>query len=182
MDRLLPYPVFALILATFQQLAKPLGFAMAVVTSLAGFGVGGIWYGRVVEESRWPRPLLALGAAAVTWTSLTYVVLPVIQGEVLGVPLTTVVAAPALPMAIGSLLYGLVLATLIRPEQSRIRRKRPDLSLETAVAWKGTSVSPRSSCWWPRPRPASTSGQMPREPGWRPRRPGPPPRPLRRSA
>ncbi|HEV2282418.1 MAG TPA: molybdopterin-dependent oxidoreductase [bacterium] len=119
MVRLLPYPVFALILAHLQQLAKPLGFVSAVLTSLIGFGAGGMLYARTGGESRRPRLVLALVAAAVTWASLTYLFLPIVQGGLLGVPLTTVVAAPALPMAIGSLAYGLLLATLSRPGQAR---------------------------------------------------------------
>ena len=39
MIRLLPYQVFALILAKLQHAAKPLGFAMAIVSMLIGFGV-----------------------------------------------------------------------------------------------------------------------------------------------
>ena len=112
MVRLLPYEAFALLLANLQHLAKPLGFGAAIVTSLIGFGAGGMLYARAAGESQLPRLRLGLIAAAVTWAALTYVVLPIIEGGALGVPLTTVVAAPALPMAIASLVYGLLLAAL----------------------------------------------------------------------
>ncbi|HLY21777.1 MAG TPA: molybdopterin-dependent oxidoreductase [bacterium] len=131
--RLLPYPVFAFILAALQHFAKPLGFVIAVATSLIGFGVGGMLYVRAVGETRWPRPFLGLAAAAVTWVSLTYIVLPIIEGQVLGVPLTTVISAPALPMAIGSLVYGFFLATLNRPKPVGIRTDRRISGLETAA-------------------------------------------------
>lgn len=137
--RLLPYPVFAFILASLQHFAKPLGFVIAVATSLIGFGVGGMLYVRAVGETRWPRPLLGLAAAAVTWVSLTYIVLPIIQGPVLGVPLTTVISAPALPMSIGSLVYGFFLATLNRPKPVGITTDRPISGLETAVALRALS-------------------------------------------
>lgn len=123
MVRLLPYEVFALVLADLQHLAKPLGFAMAVVASLGGFGMGGVLYALAARKSRRSRLMLGMAAAAVTWVILTYAFLPVIQGGILGVPLTTVVSAPALPMALGSLAYGLLLAGLSRPhEWARNRR------------------------------------------------------------
>jgi len=55
MVRLLPYEAFALLLANLQHLAKPLGFGAAIVTSLIGFGAGGMLYARAAGESRWPR-------------------------------------------------------------------------------------------------------------------------------
>jgi DMSO/TMAO reductase YedYZ molybdopterin-dependent catalytic subunit len=113
MVRMLPYEVFALILANLQHLAKPLGFGVAVVASLIGFGVGGLLYARAAWESRWPRLGLGLIAAMVTWIALT------------------VVSAPALPMAIGSLVYGLLLAALNQPTQVGIGRRRPDPDLES---------------------------------------------------
>ncbi len=126
MIRLLPYQVFALVLAKLQHLAKPLGLVLAVIASLFGFGLGGVLYAWATLQSRWPRPRLGLVAAAVTWIFLTYVFLPVIQGGILGVPLTTVVSAPALPLAIGSLIYGVLLAGLSRrPTQPRISGERP---------------------------------------------------------
>src|SRR5215470_18904390 len=66
MIRLLPYQVFALILAKLQHLAKPLGFVMAVVTSVIGFGVGGALYAWASQRSRRPGAVLGLLAAAVT--------------------------------------------------------------------------------------------------------------------
>ena len=109
---LLPYQLFAQILAALQHNAKPLGLAMSTVTSVVGLGVGGVLYAWLVRGSR--RPPVALGAAAalVTWVLLTFVFLPLIQGPWLGMPLTTVVTSPALPMALASLAYGLVLALL----------------------------------------------------------------------
>jgi len=117
MVRLLPYPVFALILANLGELAKPLGFLAAVATSLIGFGVGGMLYARAAEKRRWRRPRSGLIVAAVTWAFLTYVFLPVIDGAMLGVPLATVVSAPALPIAVGSVVYGLLLAAGIRNDR-----------------------------------------------------------------
>ncbi len=126
MIRLLPYQVFALVLAKLQHLAKPLGLVMAIIASLFGFGAGGVLYAWATWQSRWPRLRLGLVAAAVTWVALTYVFLPFIQGGILGVPLTTVVSASALPLAIGSLVYGFLLAGLSRrPAQPRIPGDRP---------------------------------------------------------
>jgi DMSO/TMAO reductase YedYZ molybdopterin-dependent catalytic subunit len=112
---LLPYQVFALILARLQHLAKPLGLAMAVVTSVIGFGLGGVLYAWAARRSRRPRLILGLLAAAITWVFLMFIFLPLIQGGLLGMPLTTVVSAPALPMAVASLAYGLLLAGLASP-------------------------------------------------------------------
>src|SRR5215831_8254578 len=53
MIRLLPYQVFALILARLQHLAKPLGLVMAIVTLLIGFGFGGVLYAAVARRARW---------------------------------------------------------------------------------------------------------------------------------
>src|SRR5690348_4288698 len=72
MIRLLPYQVFAVFLAKLQHLAKPLGFVMAIITSVVGFGVGGALYSRVTWQSRRARPLLALATAVITWLFLTY--------------------------------------------------------------------------------------------------------------
>jgi DMSO/TMAO reductase YedYZ molybdopterin-dependent catalytic subunit len=115
MVRLLPYRVFAVILADLQHLAKPLGFTMAVGVILAGFGMGGVLYARLARASRRSRLHLGLAAATVTWVFLAYAFLPVIQGGILGVPLATTISAPALPMAVGSLVYGLLLACLNGP-------------------------------------------------------------------
>ncbi len=137
---LLPYQVFTLILATLQHLAKPFGFVMAIVTSLTGSGVGGVVYVWATRDSRQPPLILGLVAGAVTWVFLTYIFLPVIQGGLLGVPLTTVVSAPALPMAIGSLAYGFLLAVLSRqPEQARIRGNRPAPGLASHEVRTGDS-------------------------------------------
>jgi DMSO/TMAO reductase YedYZ molybdopterin-dependent catalytic subunit len=115
MIRLLPYQVFALILAKLQHQAKPLGFVLAIITSVIGFGIGGAAYARATRRSRRGRPVLALATAAVTWLLLTYVVLPLIEGGILGVPLTTVVTSPALPMALASAIYAAVLVLLAGP-------------------------------------------------------------------
>ena len=120
MVRLLPFQVFALILADLQHLAKPLGFAVAVLVTLVGFGIGGLVYEWLARRTRWTRPRLGLVATAVMWVFLTYVFLPFFQGPILGVPLTTVVTAPALPMAVASVVYGFLLACLSRsPERPR---------------------------------------------------------------
>jgi DMSO/TMAO reductase YedYZ molybdopterin-dependent catalytic subunit len=115
MIRLLPYQVFAEVLARLQHLAKPLGFVMAIVTSVVGFGLGGVLFARIARRTRRPRALQALIIAAVTWGFLTFVFLPFIQGGLLGVPLTTVVASPALPMALAAAVYGGLLAFLAGP-------------------------------------------------------------------
>src|SRR6516162_911280 len=65
MIRLLPYQLFALILAKLQHLAKPLGFFMAIVTSIIGFGAGGLLYGGLSRRSRHPRTVLAAVTALV---------------------------------------------------------------------------------------------------------------------
>lgn len=121
--RLLPDALFVLLLAELQHLAKPAGFAAAVGLSLAGFGLGGVAYACVARASRRPRLVLGLLTAAVTWAALTYVVLPIVQGGMLGEPLATVVSAPAPSVAAGSVVYGLLLAALYRPERSRIRTR-----------------------------------------------------------
>ncbi len=114
MVRLLPFQVFTLILADLQHLAKPLGFGVAVVVSLVGFAMGGVLYEWLARRTRWTPLRLGLAATAVTWIFLTYAFLPFLEGPILGVPLTTVVTAPALPMAVGSLVYGFLLACLSR--------------------------------------------------------------------
>jgi len=124
MVRLLPYSTFAAILANLQHAAKPFGFAVAVGASLIGFGAGGVVYARIARERREPRLMLGLVCAAFTWIFLTYLFLPVIQGPLLGAPLTTEVSTPALPMALGSLVYGFLLARLSRRRDARIRRTR----------------------------------------------------------
>ncbi|HEV2358913.1 MAG TPA: molybdopterin-dependent oxidoreductase [bacterium] len=123
MIRLLPYQVFAEILARLQHLAKPLGLVMAVIASLAGFGLGGALYAAVTGRLRWP----VLGGAAVTaaaaWGVLTFGFLPLIEGNALGVPLTTIVTDPAVPMALACAAYALVLAALVRvPARPRLLR------------------------------------------------------------
>jgi DMSO/TMAO reductase YedYZ molybdopterin-dependent catalytic subunit len=120
MIRLLPYQVFALFLAKLQHLAKPLGFVMAVVTSVIGFGVGGVVYAWATRRSRRPRPVLGLATAALTWVFLTYAFLPLIEGGALGVPLTTVVSSPWLPMALASIAYAAVLVLLVRPRAGAV--------------------------------------------------------------
>jgi DMSO/TMAO reductase YedYZ molybdopterin-dependent catalytic subunit len=141
MVRMLPYQAFALILATLQHTAKPLGFVMAVVASLIGFGIGGVLYTWVARKGRHPRLILGLVAAAVTWVFLTYVFLPIIQGGVLGVPLTTVVSAPSLPLAIGSLVYGLLLAGLSHQAgQARNQSTRPASGTPSVVRTGESSV------------------------------------------
>ncbi len=144
MVRLLPYQAFALILATLQHTAKPLGFVMAVVTSLIGFGIGGVLYTWVAQKGRHPRLILGLVAAAVTWVFLTYVFLPIIQGGFLGVPLTTVVSAPALPLALGSLVYGFLLAGLgHQPGQVRTQNAPPASGTPATVRTGESSVGSR---------------------------------------
>ncbi len=115
MIRLLPYQVFALVLAKLQHLAKPLGFAMAIIASVIGFGLGGAAYARASRGSRRGRPVLVLLTAAVTWLFLTGVFLPLIEGGTFGAPLTTVVTSPALPMALASVVYAAVLVLLAGP-------------------------------------------------------------------
>jgi len=112
MIRLLPYQVFALVLAKLQHLAKPLGFVMAIITSVIGFGLGGVLFAGVARTASRPRPVQFLVTAAVTWGFLTFVFLPLIQGGLLGVPLTTVVTHPALPMALAAVVYAGLLMLL----------------------------------------------------------------------
>lgn len=114
MIRLLPYQVFALFLATLQHLAKPLGLVMAVVASLVGFGLGGVLYAGIAGRTRWSPLRGAIVTAVVAWVVLTFGLLPLIEGGVLGAPLTTVVTDPAVPMALASIAYALVLASLAR--------------------------------------------------------------------
>jgi len=115
MIRVLPIQVFALVLARLQHLAKPLGFVMAIIATILGFGIGGAAYAWATRRSRRPRVVLGGLAALITWVFLTFVFLPVIEGGFLGAPLTTVVSAPLLPMAIASLVYGLLVASLCGP-------------------------------------------------------------------
>lgn len=119
MIRLLPYQVFALILARLQHLAKPLGLAMAIVVLLIGFGLGGVLYAAIAGRARWTVPRGAAVIAVVAWVVLTFGVLPLIEGGILGTPLTTIVTDPALPMALACVAYALVLAPLAsRPARS----------------------------------------------------------------
>ena len=121
MIRLLPYQVFALILARLQHLAKPLGLAMAVVTTLVGFGLGGALYAAVAGRARWSPLRGAVVTAIVAWVVLTFGFLPFIEGGALGAPLTTVVTDPAVPMALACIAYALVLASLARvPARPRV--------------------------------------------------------------
>lgn len=120
MIRLLPYQVFAVILAKLQHAAKPLGFVMAILTILIGFGLAGILYAVVAGRARWAPLRGAVVTAVVAWVVLTFGFLPLIEGGLLGTPLTTVVTAPALPMALACVGYALVLAALTRvPARSR---------------------------------------------------------------
>ena len=133
---LLPFQVFALVLARLQHLAKPFGLAMAILTSVVGFGVGGIVYAWATRRSHRPRLLLGLLTAVITWLFLMFVFLPFIQGGILGMPLTTVVSAPALPMAVASLVYGLLLAVLVAPSS------QPVVSASSSLLARGGPASP----------------------------------------
>jgi DMSO/TMAO reductase YedYZ molybdopterin-dependent catalytic subunit len=163
MIRLLPYQVFALVLEKLQHLAKPLGFVMAIVTSIIGFGIGGVLYAWASRQSTRPRLVLGLLTALITWVFLTYVFLPFIEGGILGIPLTTVVPAPALPMAIASLVYGLVLAALagrpsVQHTLDRLASRPPvmggsdpmdrrDLLRLSALAVLGAAAGTRLAAW-----------------------------------
>jgi DMSO/TMAO reductase YedYZ molybdopterin-dependent catalytic subunit len=114
MIRLLPYQVFALILARLQHLAKPLGLVMAIVVLLIGFGLGGAVYAAVGGRARWSILPGAIATAVVSWAVLTFGVLPLIEGGILGTPLTTIVTDPALPMALACVAYAVILASLAR--------------------------------------------------------------------
>ena len=114
MIRLLPYQVFALILARLQHLAKPLGLVMAVVVLLVGFGLGGVLYAGIAGRARWSPLQGGIVTAVVAWVVLAFGFLPLIEGGILGTPLTTVVTNPALPMALACVAYALVLALLAR--------------------------------------------------------------------
>ncbi len=129
MIRLLPYQVFAVILATLQHFAKPFGLVMAVAATVIGFGLWGLLYVWVAEPLRMPRRWLALAVAAATWLVLMFAALPLIEGGVLGVPLTTTVSDPAVPMAVASLVYGVVLVFLYGSGRvaGRARSPRPGL-------------------------------------------------------
>ncbi|HLW46744.1 MAG TPA: molybdopterin-dependent oxidoreductase [bacterium] len=121
MIRLLPYQIFALILARLQHLAKPLGLVMSIVSLLVGFGLGGVLYAGVASRLRWRILQWTVVIAAVAWAVLTFGVLPLIEGGILGTPLTTIVTDPALPMALASVAYALVLASLLRaPSRSSV--------------------------------------------------------------
>jgi len=112
MIRLLPYQIFAWILANLQHAAKPLGLAMAVAASVIGFGLAGIVYAGVVSRAQWSPLRGGIVTAVAAWILLAFVILPVIESGLLGTPLTTIVTAPAVPMALASVAYALVLALL----------------------------------------------------------------------
>lgn len=133
---LLPFQIFALVLAKLQHLAKPFGLAMAILTSVVGFGVGGIVYAWATRRSHRPRLLLGLLTAVITWLFLMFVFLPLIQGGILGMPLTTVVSAPALPTAVASLVYGLLLAFLVAPSSHPVASASP-------LPWSAAGRPPR---------------------------------------
>jgi hypothetical protein len=123
MIRLLPYQLFALILARLQHLAKPLGFVMAIITLIIGFGMGGILYAGLFRRSRHSRAALAGVSALVTWLFLTFVFVPFIEGSALGVPLTTMISHPALSMAVASCVYAgalVLLAGVPRPDRTGV--------------------------------------------------------------
>ena len=126
MIRLLPYPVFGFILDRLQHLAKPLGFGMAILTILIGFGLAGVLYAVVAGRARWSPLRGAIVTAVVAWVVLTFGFLPLIEGGLLGVPLTTIVTDPAVPMALACIAYALVLASLARvPVRPRVGAGRP---------------------------------------------------------
>ncbi len=129
MIRLLPYQIFAVVLARLQHLAKPLGLIMAVVTTVIGFGLLGLLYAWVAGRFRAPRLWLALATAAVTWLLLMFIGLPLIEGSLLGVPLTTTVSDPAVPMAVAGLVFGFVVAFLYGggPATGRAPHARPGI-------------------------------------------------------
>jgi DMSO/TMAO reductase YedYZ molybdopterin-dependent catalytic subunit len=114
MIRLLPYPVFGFILDRLQHLAKPLGFGMAILTIIIGFGFAGVLYAVIAGRARWSPLRGAIVTAVVAWVVLTFGFLPLIEGGLLGAPLTTVVTDPAIPMALACIAYALVLASLAR--------------------------------------------------------------------
>jgi DMSO/TMAO reductase YedYZ molybdopterin-dependent catalytic subunit len=160
MIRLLPYQIFALILEKLQHLAKPLGLGMAIATSIVGFGAGGVLYAWLTRRSERPRVVLGVAAAIVTWLFLTFVFLPFIEGGALGAALTTVVTAPALPMALASLAYGLLLAVLSgRPSSARAQAalrtgaaptdslSRRDLLRRSALLVLAAAAGTRLAAW-----------------------------------
>jgi len=140
MIRLLPYQVFALFLAKLQHLAKPLGFVMAIITSVIGFGLGGALFVRLARGTRRPRPALALTTALITWAFLTYVFLPFIESGILGIALTVTVPSPALSMALASAVYAAVLVWLAgvpggqRTDPGRLRAERGRGMTSTSAA------------------------------------------------
>ncbi len=159
--RLLPLPVFAFLLEHLQHLAKPLGLVMAVLASIAGFGAGGVLYARFTRQSRRPRAVLGLAAALVTWAFLTYVFLPLIEGGLLGAPLTIVVSAPALPIAAASLAYGLLLAALSVPSTAT---RRPGTG-RAAVGRGAVPQGQRGSRGDPRTLAVAADQALRRDPG-----------------
>ncbi len=143
MIRLLPYQVFAFILAKLQHQAKPLGLALAVLASIIGLGLGGMAYAALARRSRRSRLALAVATAAVTWTVLTFVLLPAIEGGLGGIPLTTVVTSPEVPMAIASIVYALVVVLLYgRPGGARevAHGAHPNGRAAPAPNWTGDSA------------------------------------------
>jgi hypothetical protein len=156
MIRLLPYQVFALVLAKLQHLAKPLGFVMPIITGVIGFGVGGAFYGRVAWQSRRTRPVLALTTAIITWLALTYAFLPFIESGILGVPLTTVVTSPKVPMGLASVAYAIVLVLLAgAPALGSLLRND---ARETTTSWSSRSPPRYQPTRMPRPTRTAPSG------------------------
>jgi len=167
--RLLPYPVFGFILDRLQHLAKPLGFGMAILTILIGFGLAGVLYAVCAGRARWSPLRGAIVTAVVAWVALTFGFLPLIEGGLLGTPLTTIVTDPAVPMALACIAYALVLASLVRvPARPRVGAGRPasaagsaapvsrraralatrrSLLRQSALAVAGAAVGTRLALW-----------------------------------
>ncbi|HLN12977.1 MAG TPA: hypothetical protein VK587_07300, partial [bacterium] len=104
----LPFPVFAWLLAALQHAAKPLAFALTVAATLMGCGLGGLAYGRGIRAPRHRSRFAQASAAAVGAAALGAVVVLSLRGV-----LSAAVVAPALPLAVGAALYGLLLARWI---------------------------------------------------------------------
>src|SRR5579875_2582326 len=158
MIRLLPYQVFALLLAHLQHLAKPLALAGAVALLLVGFGLGGAAAVRLVPSSRWPGAFRAVLVALATWVILTWIVLPAVEGTLLGVPLTTTVPHPALPFALASAVYGGLLAAL----SGRGRRAVAPASLSGPGGRGGREIPDRGGSGG-----GTCCGGPPSRPSWR---------------
>jgi DMSO/TMAO reductase YedYZ molybdopterin-dependent catalytic subunit len=159
MIRLLPYQIFAVILARLQHLAKPFGLVMAVVTTVIGFGLWGLLYAWIAERLRLSRFRLALATGAVTWLVLMFIGLPAIEGGLFGAPLTTVVSDPALPMAMASVIYGFLVAFVYGPSRpvaspslgrdgsGRSAMNRRELLKRSALAAAGAVLGTRLADW-----------------------------------